>query len=106
MLGTLADLARLDVARLKHIQTRTDWMIPRTHLPYCFRCLVLTPADVTAPLAGSGHGLIPQRATATNREPLETIRASTMRRATNMEHLLKLVSRYRQSPDMHRRSLY
>jgi hypothetical protein len=58
-LHTLANLARLDIARLVQIQTPADWIMPRTRLPFCFRCLVLNPADVTA-LAASGHGLTQQ----------------------------------------------
>ncbi|EKS71800.1 TniQ family protein [Caballeronia zhejiangensis] len=106
VLDTLAELARLDIARLAHIQTRTDWMIPRRHLPYCFRCLVLNPADVTAPRwkrtwLDPAAGYCDE-----HREPLETVRASTIRQASNMEHLLKLVSRYRKKREVRRMRLY
>ena len=106
MLGTLANLARLDIARLAHIQTRIDWMVPRTHLPYCFRCLVLNPADVTAP-RWKRTWLDPASSYCDeHRETLERVPASTMRCASNMEHLLKLVSRYRKKREMRRRHLY
>jgi hypothetical protein len=48
-LRTLANLARLEVARLAQIQTLADWMMPGKRLPYCCRCLVMNPVDVTAP---------------------------------------------------------
>jgi hypothetical protein len=83
-----ADLALLDIARLAHIQTHADWMIPRTHVPYCFRCLVLNPPDVAAP-RWKRTWLDPAASYRDeHREPLETAHASTTRHATNMEHLL------------------
>jgi hypothetical protein len=87
-LGTLANLARLDVARLAQIQTPAGWMIPRTRLPYCFRCLVLNPADVTAP-RWKREWLDPTaRYCDEHGGILETVPASLTRCAGNMEQLL------------------
>ncbi len=106
-LDTLANLARLDVARLTQIQTPAGWMMPRTRLPYCFRCLVLNPADVTAP-RWKREWLDPTaRYCDEHGGTLETVPASLTRRAGNMEQLLKSVSRYRrEAPERHRRRLY
>ena len=47
--GDLRTLARLDDGRLSHIQTPPAWLTDRRCMPYCFRCLVLNDADVSAP---------------------------------------------------------
>jgi hypothetical protein len=106
-LHTLADLARLDVARLAQIQTPAEWMLSRTRLPYCFRCLVLNPADVTAPRWKRAWLDPVARYCHEHGKMLETVPASVLRRAGNMEQLLTSVSRYRQqAPERHRRRLY
>jgi hypothetical protein len=48
-LRRFATLARLDDGRLSHIQTPPGWLTDRRCMPYCFRCLVLNDADVSAP---------------------------------------------------------
>ncbi|MCA8150237.1 hypothetical protein LGN06_28325 [Burkholderia vietnamiensis] len=45
----LAVLARIDVVTLDRIQTPEGWMTPRRRLPYCYRCLVINPVDVSTP---------------------------------------------------------
>lgn len=49
VLERFSKLARLNDDRLSHIQTPTGWTTDRQCLPYCFRCLVLNDADVSAP---------------------------------------------------------
>ncbi|MFM0084425.1 TniQ family protein [Paraburkholderia sediminicola] len=94
-LKILATLARLDVDRLTRIQTPSDWMVDRPNLPYCFRCLVLNPVDVTAP-RWKRRWLDPNiKVCEEHGTDLECIPASIPRRARNMNRLLSLVSEYR-----------
>src|SRR6202048_5510465 len=37
------------IADVLHIQTPSPWLTDRRCMPYCFRCLVLNDADVSAP---------------------------------------------------------
>jgi hypothetical protein len=48
-LQRFATLARFDDGRLNHIQMPPAWVTDRRCMPYCFRCLVLNDADVSAP---------------------------------------------------------
>nr|WP_165106198.1 TniQ family protein [Caballeronia sp. SBC2] len=97
-LDVLATLARLDTDRLMRIQTPSDWIVDRPDLPYCFKCLVLNPLDVTAPRwkrrwLDPGINVCEEHGT-----DLERIPASIARRAWNMTRLLSLVSKYRRLP--------
>jgi hypothetical protein len=94
-LATLSGLARLDPDRLTRTQTPLDWMRNRPNLPYCFRCLVLNPADVTAP-RWKRIWLDPDiEVCEEHGTTLERIPTVIARRARNMDRLLMLVSRYR-----------
>ena len=91
------------VARLAQIQTPASWMMPRPRLPYCFRCLVQNPADVTVPRWR--RAWFDPTASYCNEHggTFETVPASLPRRAGNVEQLLKSVSQYRrEAPERHR----
>ncbi|WP_175924557.1 TniQ family protein [Burkholderia latens] len=95
-LRALAALGRLDIDRLTRIQTPSDWMVDRTSLPYCFRCLVLNPVDVTAP-RWKRRWLEPGITVCDeHRTDLEYVPTSILRRTRNMERLLHCVSKRRQ----------
>lgn len=94
-LERLSKLARLKVDRLKSIQTPVGWMTNRQHLPYCFRCLVLNDADISAPrwktewldptadYCRAHHAL------------LETLPAAVLRDSANFAAALQAINRYR-----------
>ena len=94
-LEVIAMLARLDTERLARIQTPSEWMKDRTKLPYCFKCLVLNPADVAAPRWKRRWFDPDIKGCEEHGTDLELIPASIPRRARNIDHLLSLVSKYR-----------
>ncbi|WP_186143624.1 TniQ family protein [Burkholderia gladioli] len=94
-LTILSGLARLHEDQLAQIQTPAEWIFDRPYLPYCFRCLVLNPADVAAPRwkrAWLSPGLTECDE---HRTTFERIPVGTVRRARNTDRLLALVSGYR-----------
>jgi len=95
-LATLSAVTRLNPNRLARIQTPSDWLPDRTHLPYCFRCLVVNPVDIAAP-RWKRIWLDPDTDTCEEHgATLEQLPAAIARRAPNMGRLLVLVSKYRQ----------
>ncbi|WP_413141443.1 TniQ family protein [Burkholderia cepacia] len=96
-LQRFAALARLDHDRLKCIQTPSDWITERRYLAYCFRCLVLNDVDVSAP-RWKREWLDPEiEFCRVHRTLLETVPASTFRRAGHFEAARRAISRYRET---------
>ena len=95
-LRRFASLARLEEDRLRHIQTPSAWLIVRRYMPYCFRCLVLNDADVSAP-RWKREWLEPtvERCTV-HHTLLETVLASVFRISAHFDAALRAVSRYRE----------
>ncbi len=97
-LSRLSRVARLNDGILDMIQTPREWVFDQKYMVYCFRCLVLNDADVTAsrwkrewldPSAdycGVHHSL------------LETVPQSIFARAPNFDAALRAISRYRCPP--------
>jgi len=91
-LSRLSRLARINDGTLEMIQTPHEWIVDQRYLAYCFRCLVLNDADVTAsrwkrewldPSADYGkvhHSL------------LETVPQSILARAPNFDAALRAIS--------------
>lgn len=106
-LNTLANHARLDVARLAQIQTPAGWVMPRPGVAVLLPLSGAEPADVTVP-RWKRAWLDPTASYCDEHGgTLGTVPASITQRAGNMEQLLKSVSRYhRESPETHRRPLY
>jgi hypothetical protein len=96
-LHRLAGLARVDVERLARIQTLGAWMVPRRRLLYCFRCLVINPIDVSAPYWKRAWLDPAIEDCGQHGEPLERVPPSVLRKAGNMQRLIKSVSRYRRT---------
>ncbi|WOD14162.1 TniQ family protein [Paraburkholderia kirstenboschensis] len=95
-LGRFATLARLDDGRLSHIQTPPAWLADRRCMPYCFRCLVLNDADVSAP-RWKREWLDPTAEfCSVHHSPLETVPASVFRLSNHFDAALRAISRYRE----------
>ncbi|MEI6003433.1 TniQ family protein [Paraburkholderia bengalensis] len=94
-LDKLAALARIDAATIASIQTPDSWMVARRRLPFCFRCLVINPVDVSTPYwkrAWLNPSIIE---CCEHGAQLETAPSSVLRRAGNMQQLISSVGRYR-----------
>ncbi|OUL89852.1 TniQ family protein [Paraburkholderia hospita] len=92
-----ATLARLDDDRLKHIQTPSAWLIDRRCMPYCFRCLVLNDADISAP-RWRREWLEPTvEFCSVHHTLLETVPASVFRLSGHFAGALHAISRYREA---------
>lgn len=94
-LKIFATLARVEIGHLERIQTPSAWMTDRAQLPYCFRCLVVNPVDVTAP-RWKQRWLAPDiKVCEEHGNDLEHIPASMPRQAKNMDRLLSNIRKYR-----------
>jgi len=94
-LDKLAALARVEAETIASIQTPGSWMVARRRLPFCFRCLVINPLDVSAPYwkrAWLNPSIIE---CCEHGAQLETAPPSVLRRAGNMQQLISSVGRYR-----------
>lgn len=94
-LELLAALARLSFDRLVRIQTPPEWTVDRPSLQYCFRCLVLNSADISAPRWKRRWFDPDVKGCEEHETDLEHIPAAILRQAPNMDHLISLVSKYR-----------
>ncbi|WP_175153169.1 TniQ family protein [Paraburkholderia ultramafica] len=95
-LQQFAALARLDEQRLRHVQTPSAWISERRCMPYCFRCLVLNDADVSAP-RWKREWLEPTVEFCTvHHTLLETVPASIFRLSSHFDAALRAISRYRE----------
>ncbi|WP_184048785.1 TniQ family protein [Paraburkholderia sp. MM5384-R2] len=95
-LPQFATLARLDDGRLSHLQTPPAWLADRRCMPYCFRCLVLNDADVSAP-RWKREWLDPTAEfCSVHHRPLETVPASVFRVSNHFDAALGAISRYRE----------
>ncbi|OUL90002.1 hypothetical protein CA603_18060 [Paraburkholderia hospita] len=95
-LERLSHLARLKDDRLRSIQTPVGWMTNRQRLPYCFRCLVLNDADVSAP-RWKREWLDPTADYCREHHTLlETVPVSVVRNAANFAGALRAINRYRE----------
>lgn len=93
---TIPTLARLDEDRLRHIQTPSAWLINPRCMPYCFRCLVLNDADVSAPRC-KHEWLEPKAEFCSVHHTLpETVPASVFRLSGHFASALRAISRYRE----------
>ena len=100
-LERFARLARLGDDRLGLIQTPIDWMTERQRVPYCFKCLVLNDADVSAP-RWKREWLDPTADRCrVHHSLLETVPASIFRKAGNFADARRAIGRYR-NPDKRR----
>lgn len=96
-LQQFAALARLGDDRLCHMQTPSEWITDRRQLDYCFKCLVLNDADVSAP-RWKREWLEPDvEFCRVHRTLLETVPASVFRRSTNFDAALRQINRYRET---------
>jgi hypothetical protein len=94
-LQRFATLARLDDDRLNHIQTPSAWLTDRRCMPYCFRCLVLNDADVSAP-RWKREWLEPTAEFCrVHHTLLETVPASVFRLSSHFAAARRAINRYR-----------
>ncbi|PMS25523.1 hypothetical protein C0Z16_29185 [Paraburkholderia rhynchosiae] len=94
-LHQLSSLARVSEGRLAAIQMPPEWMVHRRYLVYCFRCLVLNDADVSAP-RWKREWLNPEAEYCTaHHSLLETVPASIFEKSANFDAALGAMSRYR-----------
>jgi hypothetical protein len=92
-LDALTDLARIDLSRLRTLETPADWA-DATRAAYCPRCVFLNPVDVTQPF-WKREWLDPAVTTCgLHQRRLLTIAARTVRSAANMTRLIKAVGNY------------
>jgi hypothetical protein len=96
-LQQFAALARLDDDKLSHIQTPSGWVTDIRYLSYCFRCLVLNDADVSAPRRKREWLEPAVEFCRVHRTLLETVPASVFRRSGHFETALRAISRYRET---------
>jgi hypothetical protein len=95
-LQRFATLARLDASRLSHMQTPPAWFVDRRCMPYCFKCLVLNDADVSAP-RWKREWLDPTAEfCSVHRGLLETVPVSVFRRSDHFDAAHRAISRYRE----------
>jgi hypothetical protein len=95
MLDRFSMLARLNDDRLSRIQTPVQWITDRQRLPYCFRCLVLNDADVSAP-RWKREWLDPTADyCCTHHALFETVPSSVFRRSGNSAAALRAINHYR-----------
>ena len=95
-LQQFAALARLDDQRLKYVQTPSAWNSDRRCMPYCFRCLVLNDADVSAP-RWKREWLEPTvESCSVHHTLLETVPASIFHVSGHFDAALRAISRYRE----------
>ncbi len=95
MLDRFSMLARLNDDRLSRIQTPVQWITDRQRLPYCFRCLVLNDADVSAS-RWKREWLDPTADYCRTHHALfETVPSSVFRRSGNFAAALRAISHYR-----------
>jgi hypothetical protein len=72
------------------------WLPDRRCMPYCFRCLVLNDADVSAP-RWKREWLDPTAEfCSVHHRPLETVPASVLRLSKHFDVALRAISRYRE----------
>lgn len=91
----LSMLARLDDDRLSRIKTPTEWMTPRHRLPYCFKCLVLNDAHVSAP-RWKREWLNPgERYCRVHHSQLETAPTNVFSNSPNFAGVLRAINRSR-----------
>jgi hypothetical protein len=94
-LNQLSNLARVREDRLAAIQTPLEWMVDQRRLFYCFRCLVLKDANVSAQRWKRGW-LNPEAEYCTcHHSLLESVPASVFGKSTNFGAALQAISRYR-----------
>ncbi|WP_407691501.1 TniQ family protein [Robbsia andropogonis] len=84
----LSSLARLNGDRLDRIQTSAEWISPRRRLPYCFKCLVLNDADVTAPRWKLEWLRPGEQYCSAHRWELETVPANVLNNSPNLGRAL------------------
>lgn len=90
----LAALARLDMTQLERLQIPQAWSSDGNRfLPYCHRCLVLNPQDVSAPY-WRRQWLDPQGAVCSEHaEPMRHVRRSALQRCRNFNDILPNIER-------------
>ncbi|WP_335622166.1 hypothetical protein [Burkholderia cenocepacia] len=99
-LSRLSRVARLNDGILSMIQTPHEWVFDQKYLVYCFRCLVLNDADVTAS-RWKMEWLDPSADYCrVHHSLLETVPQSIFARARNFDAALRAISRYRCAPLM------
>ena len=91
----LSSLARLDGDRLDRIQTPPGWILPRNRVPYCFKCLVLNDADVTAPRWKREWFRPGKEYCGVHQSELETVPANVLNNSSNFAGALRAINRYR-----------
>lgn len=97
-LSRLTRAARLNDGILSMIQTPHEWVFDQKYLVYCFRCLVLNDADVTASWR-KREWLDPSADYCrVHHCLLETVPQSICARAPNFDAALRAISRYRCPP--------
>ncbi|ABK10005.1 conserved hypothetical protein [Burkholderia cenocepacia HI2424] len=97
-LSRLSRVARLNDGILSMIQTPHEWVFDQKYLVYCFRCLVLNDADVTAS-RWKREWLDPSADYCrVHHSLLETVPQSIFARAPNFDAALRAISRYRCPP--------
>ena len=97
--GCLSVVGRVDVTRLQEVRTPAEWMEPRRQMPYCYACLALNHADISASLWRK-EWLCPgaEYCSVHNRE-LDVMPAGILRSAPNFRGLMHAVSVHRKKAD-------
>ena len=102
VLDHIAVLARIDVESLERLQIPLDWAARHDRIPYCDRCLVLNPLDVTAPY-WLRRWLDPAtRQCREHDEPMHYAPITMLRKCRNFSELLSRVG-YRRVKEAKRR---
>jgi TniQ len=97
-LGRLADLARLEPAVLRAIETPDAWTHRRKQYLYCARCVFVNPEDVASPY-WKRQWLSPAATLCdVHASPLRAIPSGRVNRCLNLVLLLTRVAEYEREP--------
>jgi hypothetical protein len=98
-IACLSVVGRVDAMRLQEMQTPAEWMETRCQMPYCFTCLTLNHADISASLWRK-EWLHPEaRCCSVHNREFDAIPAGVLRSAANFHGLMHAISIHRKKSD-------